>query len=60
MCGITGFWNPGRTNEREMRFVLDGMLDVLDHRGPDERGSRLLYVDQGIGLGSYPALDRRT
>lgn len=50
MCGITGFWNPGRTNEREMRFVLDGMLDVLDHRGPDERGSRL-YVDQGLALG---------
>ncbi|MDM4018480.1 asparagine synthase (glutamine-hydrolyzing) [Roseiconus lacunae] len=50
MCGITGFWNPSRKNEREMRFVLDGMLDVLDHRGPDERGSRL-YVDQGLALG---------
>ncbi|MCC9601214.1 asparagine synthase (glutamine-hydrolyzing) [Stieleria sp. JC731] len=33
-----------------MRFVLDGMLDVLDHRGPDERGSRL-FVDQGLALG---------
>lgn len=50
MCGITGFWNPSRTNEREMRFVLDGMLDVLDHRGPDERGSRL-FVEQGLALG---------
>ncbi|QEG39209.1 Asparagine synthetase [glutamine-hydrolyzing] 3 [Roseimaritima ulvae] len=33
-----------------MRFALDGMLDVLDHRGPDERGSRL-YVEQGLALG---------
>lgn len=50
MCGITGFWNPGRTNERELRHVLDPMLDVLDHRGPDERGSRL-FVDQGLAMG---------
>lgn len=50
MCGITGFWNPSRTNERELRFTLDQMLDVLDHRGPDDRGSRL-YVDQGIAIG---------
>ena len=50
MCGITGFWNPQRTNERQLRFTLDQMLDVLDHRGPDDRGSRL-YVDQGIAIG---------
>ena len=50
MCGITGFWNPTKNNERELRFVLDQMLDVLDHRGPDERGSRL-FVDQGLALG---------
>lgn len=50
MCGMTGFWNPKRTNERELRFSLDRMLDVLDHRGPDDRGSRF-YVDQGLALG---------
>ncbi|WP_339745502.1 asparagine synthase (glutamine-hydrolyzing) [uncultured Rubinisphaera sp.] len=50
MCGISGFWNPSRTNERELRFTLDRMLDVLDHRGPDDRGSRL-YVDQGLAIG---------
>ncbi|WP_182871299.1 asparagine synthase (glutamine-hydrolyzing) [Stieleria mannarensis] len=50
MCGITGFWNPGRTNERELRFTLDQMLDVLDHRGPDERGSKF-FLDQGLALG---------
>ncbi|TWU44981.1 Asparagine synthetase [glutamine-hydrolyzing] 2 [Novipirellula aureliae] len=50
MCGITGFWNPSRTNERELRFTLDSMLDVLDHRGPDDRGSRF-YVDTGVALG---------
>lgn len=50
MCGITGFWNPHRTNERDLRFTLDGMLDVLDHRGPDDRGSRF-YADKGLALG---------
>ncbi len=50
MCGITGFWNPARTNERELRFTLDQMLDVLDHRGPDERGSKF-FLDQGLALG---------
>ena len=50
MCGITGFWNPARTNERQVRFALDQMLDVLDHRGPDDRGSRL-FLDQGLALG---------
>lgn len=50
MCGITGFWNPHQTNEREIRFKLDRMLDVLDHRGPDERGSRL-YQNEGLALG---------
>lgn len=50
MCGITGFWDPSQTQQREMRFALDGMLDVLDHRGPDERGSRL-FVEQGLALG---------
>lgn len=50
MCGITGFWTPQQKNERELRFSLDRMLDVLDHRGPDERGSRLV-VDRGLALG---------
>ncbi len=50
MCGITGFWNPNQTNERQMRFTLDQMLDVLDHRGPDERGSKLIE-DHGLALG---------
>lgn len=50
MCGITGFWTPASRSERQLRFALDAMLDVLDHRGPDERGSRL-FVDQGLALG---------
>ncbi len=50
MCGIAGFWNPSRTNERELRAALDPMLDFLDHRGPDERGSRL-FREQGLALG---------
>ncbi|QDV12011.1 Asparagine synthetase [glutamine-hydrolyzing] 1 [Rosistilla oblonga] len=50
MCGITGFWNPSRTSERQLRTALDQMLDVLDHRGPDDRGSRL-YPEKGLALG---------
>ncbi|TWU56331.1 asparagine synthase (glutamine-hydrolyzing) [Rubripirellula reticaptiva] len=50
MCGITGFWNPRRTNQRDLRFALNPMLDVLDHRGPDERGSRF-FCEQGVALG---------
>lgn len=50
MCGLAGFWNPSRTNEGELRAALDPMLDVLDHRGPDERGSRL-FREQGLALG---------
>ncbi|TWT72400.1 asparagine synthase (glutamine-hydrolyzing) [Crateriforma conspicua] len=50
MCGIAGFWNPKRTNERDLRSVLDPMLDVLDHRGPDERGSHI-SVDRGLAIG---------
>lgn len=50
MCGITGFWKPSQTNERQMRFALDQMLDVLDHRGPDERGSKLI-PEQGLAMG---------
>lgn len=33
MCGIAGVY--GRTN----RTVLDGMLDCLSHRGPDDQGT---------------------
>ena len=50
MCGITGFWTPSVTNERVLRMTLDRMLDVLDHRGPDDRGSHL-YTDRGLALG---------
>ncbi|MCA9189633.1 MAG: asparagine synthase (glutamine-hydrolyzing), partial [Planctomycetales bacterium] len=50
MCGITGFWDLAGNSEREMRFTLDRMLDVLHHRGPDERGSHLV-LDHGIAMG---------
>lgn len=50
MCGITGFWNPQLNQERTLRFNLDRMLDVLDHRGPDDRGSHF-DMENGLAMG---------
>ncbi len=44
MCGIAGFWQPGRPVDRK---VIDRMLDVLHHRGPDGRDA---HVDDSKGL----------
>lgn len=44
MCGIAGFWKPG-TEARSQ--VLDDMLEVIHHRGPDGRGA---WMDQPRGL----------
>lgn len=44
MCGIAGL----RTfNEAVDRSMLDRMCDLLEHRGPDDRG---LFIDGSIGL----------
>ena len=44
MCGIAGL----RTfNEAVDRSVLDRMCDLLNHRGPDDRG---VFIDGSIGL----------
>jgi asparagine synthase (glutamine-hydrolysing) len=44
MCGIAG----GVGNSAPNKGQLIGVLDSIDHRGPDERG---MYVDTGIALG---------
>ena len=43
MCGIAGWVGAGGTRE-----VLDAMLRVLEHRGPDDTGRR---VDDEAALG---------
>jgi len=47
MCGICGFINFSR-DEPADRSVLEGMRDILRHRGPDDAG---LYIDGPVALG---------
>ncbi|MBD3248627.1 asparagine synthase (glutamine-hydrolyzing) [Candidatus Woesearchaeota archaeon] len=44
MCGIVGIWD---FKNRVDRSILKKMRDVMEHRGPDDKGS---YVDNQIGL----------
>jgi asparagine synthase (glutamine-hydrolysing) len=45
MCGIAGFWKPGAEVRSQ---VIEAMLSVIHHRGPDGQGE---HVDQSRGLG---------
>lgn len=47
MCGIAGivYREPGREVDPQ---VLDRMTDLLQHRGPDDRG---IWREPGVGLG---------
>ncbi|MBM4285844.1 MAG: asparagine synthase (glutamine-hydrolyzing) [Deltaproteobacteria bacterium] len=47
MCGIVGIMHLNAENQINTE-LLDRMVTVLDHRGPDDRG---IYVDGPIGLG---------
>lgn len=47
MCGICGVFRPTRNGTWD-ECNLDGMIDVMAHRGPDDRG---LYTDERIALG---------
>ena len=39
MCGIAGFWSPGRPpSEADARGLIVGITDPLAHRGPDSAG----------------------
>jgi asparagine synthase (glutamine-hydrolysing) len=50
MCGITGIYHPYGFNAAENRLMIKGMVDHLNHRGPDDWGE---WVDgeAGIALG---------
>src|SRR6476661_3646720 len=45
MCGIAGKVSTGSAVSAEL---LDRMCSVIEHRGPDSRGT---FLDDGIGLG---------
>jgi asparagine synthase (glutamine-hydrolysing) len=47
MCGITGFWARGGWPEGGDE-TLQGMTDLLQHRGPDDAG---YWVDRAAGVG---------
>ena len=49
MCGIAGFFS-GQPLAGDTPSVLEGMLDTLQHRGPDGRGC-FVRPDQGIAMG---------
>jgi asparagine synthase (glutamine-hydrolysing) len=46
MCGITGFW-ISEAPSYETGKALDGMIDAVRHRGPDDEGT---WFDQEAGL----------
>lgn len=48
MCGIAGFVTASRHHQAEAGKRLEGMLDTLQHRGPDDRGK---YIDAHAALG---------
>ena len=46
MCGITGFWKP-RGLDDGAAAVLERMMGLLHHRGPDGQG---VHLDRALGL----------
>ncbi|NOU18142.1 MAG: asparagine synthase (glutamine-hydrolyzing) [Bacteroidales bacterium] len=48
MCGIVGILNYKQENFVSVK-LLECMLDVINHRGPDERG---IYLNKNLGLGN--------
>jgi asparagine synthase (glutamine-hydrolysing) len=49
MCGIAGYWTPGRL-ESDASIVLEKMTRTLHHRGPDGYGYHL-DPDKGLAMG---------
>src|SRR5262245_6226665 len=49
MCGIAGILTS--RHDLDLRPLLSGMCDALDHRGPDDRGCEQIDVSGGYRLG---------
>lgn len=50
MCGVAGWLGPPRGDGGALRAAVDGMVDALAHRGPDDEG-RWTDAAAGIALG---------
>ena len=51
MCGITGFWNPQRSDDAtSLKNIVGHMTDTIVHRGPDDSGV-WVDADAGVALG---------
>lgn len=48
MCGIVGTFGQAGADGREARSIVQSMLSVLQHRGPDDSGT---WVDGDVALG---------
>src|SRR5262245_15220997 len=46
MCGFVGYWN--RDGRAANAAILDNMLDRINYRGPDDRGT---WTAKDVGLG---------
>jgi len=49
MCGLAGFWHPGRGQTYDGSAVLERMSDAIRHRGPDDHGA--WSNEEGLFLG---------
>lgn len=49
MCGIAGIYNYHSSNEPSSEIIVNKMLSIIHHRGPDESG---IYLDKNLGIGS--------
>jgi len=48
MCGITGFFDPGRTaDDPTLNATVTAMAEAIRHRGPDADG---VWTDAAAGF----------
>jgi asparagine synthase (glutamine-hydrolysing) len=48
MCGIAGIINFKRLNDEKREKIIQNMISIINHRGPDERG---VYLDSIAAMG---------
>ena len=49
MCGILGFFKLG-LEDSDNRLVVEAMLESIEHRGPDEKGYKILRNGLVLGM----------
>ncbi|WP_445718786.1 asparagine synthase (glutamine-hydrolyzing) [Flavobacterium sp.] len=48
MCGITGFVDFSNNIKYNQEVVITEMINTLNHRGPDDKGSEVFFLDEGV------------